>query len=203
MTFRPAYDIPLAYGGDTVWLRPSLRAATRLEALFGFPALLKNIQQHDTNTIRQIITFAATDQSAAQKALASMAGKPLQGIQQATIGPAFELVTALMTPATTEQNKASTAPTDAKPIKWADLYSDLFKIATGWLGWTPETTWQATLPEIMQAFEGHTDKLKAIHGTGEDEASTGNTPEQRAANEAAGLDPDFDRAGLHALKGKQ
>ena len=99
MAFRPAYSVPLVYGGNTVWLKPSLRAAMRLESLHnGFPALLTKIQQHDTTTLRKIITYAATDQDAAQALLNSMADKPLRTIQSATLGPALALVTALMMP---------------------------------------------------------------------------------------------------------
>lgn len=200
MTFRPAYDVPLVYGGNTVWLRPSLRAALRLEALHnGFPALLTKLQQHDTTTLRTIITNAATDQNAAQTLLHSMAGKPLRGIQSATLGPALALVTALMMPPTPEAEPTSTT---AKPIAWADLYADLFKMATGWLQWTPDTAWNATLPDILHAFDGHMDRLKAIHGSADDDPDNTNLSEdQKQANVAAGLDPEFDRAGLRALKG--
>lgn len=201
MTFRPAYDIPLAYGGDTVWLRPSLRAATRLESLHkGFPALLTKIQQIDTNTLREIITHAATDRSAAQTFLSRIAGKPLCDIQQTTLGPALALVAALMMPMPEDEDTAPNAAPNAKPIAWADLYADLFKMATGLLGWPPETAWEATMPDILHAFEGHTDQLKAIHGTGDEEDNAGTTPAQREANLKAGLDPEFDRAGLLALK---
>jgi Spy/CpxP family protein refolding chaperone len=199
MTFRPAYDIPLAYGGNTVWLRPSLRAATRLEALHnGFPALLTKIQQHDTATLREIITYAATDQNAGQTLLNGMAGEPLQMIRNATIGPALALVTALMMPTP----NAEPTSTHNKPIAWADLYADLFKMATGWLHWTPDTAWNATMSEILHAFEGHTDQLKAIHGSAEDDPErTSLNADQKQANIEAGLDPEFDRAGLRALKG--
>lgn len=200
MTFQSAYDIPLAYGGNTVWLRPSLRAATRLEALHnGFPALLVKVQEHDTATISGLITYSATDRTAAHDLTCSMRGQPLQEIQAATLGPAIALITAFMSPFPDDEKPAS------KPVKsvaWGDLYADLFKHATGWLGWPPETAWNATIPEILQAFEGHVERLKTIHGGDDNEAETGLSPAQRQANIDAGLDPVFDRAGLQSLKGK-
>lgn len=174
-----------------------MQAATRLEALHnGFPVLLTKIQQLDTTTLRSVITDAATDQSAAQTILRELANKPLRSIRKACLGPMLALVMALtFTDAKAEPGNN----TAAKPVKWADLYADLFKTATGWLGWTPETAWNATLPEILHAYEGHMDKLKAIHGAPDDDQD-GPTEEQRKQNVELGLDPDFDRAGLFALK---
>jgi len=206
MSFRPAYDVPVAYGlGSKVWLRPSLRAGIQLEALHnGFPKLLVKVQQGDTATMREIVTYAATDRGAANDLLNAMAGATLASVQQALIGPAFALLTALMTPDTRKDQGEATKAQTGKPMAWADLYADLYKIATGWLGWTPETAWNATLPEILQAFDGHIDQLKAVHGTAEDD--TNSTPamsaEQRQANIDAGLDPEFDREGLRALKAR-
>jgi len=206
MSFRPAYDVPVAYGlGSKVWLRPSLRAGIQLEAMHnGFPELLVKVQQGDTATLREIVTYAATDRGAAHDLLNTMVGATLASVQQALIGPAFALLTALMTPDTyKDQGEAAKAPT-GKPMAWADLYADLYKIATGWLGWPPETAWNATLPEILQAFDGHIDQLKAVHGSAEEDSNT--TPsmsaDQRQANIDAGLDPEFDREGLRALKAR-
>ncbi len=206
MGFRPAYDVPVTYGlGGKVWLRPSLRAGIQLEALHnGFPELLVKVQQGDTATLREIVTQAATDRGAAQDLLNTMAGATLASVQRALIGPAFAVITALMTPDTRkDQGEAAKAPT-GKPMAWADLYADCYKIATGWLGWTPDTAWNATLPEILHAFDGHVDQLKAIHGGGDDEAAVTSTmsADQRQANIDAGLDPEFDREGLRALKAR-
>ena len=205
MMQRHASDIALAYGGNTVWLKPSLRAATHLEALHGgFPALLSKLHEFDTATIREIIRYAAPDRAAAQTLLKALSGASLHTVQQVTLAPAFALLQALMTPVSAKiTGEASKAPV-AKAVAWADLYADLYKLATGWLGWTPDTAWNATLSEILNAFDGHIDQLKAVHGGGEEQGASAPTmtKDQRQANIDAGLDPDFDRAGLHALKAK-
>ena len=205
MMQRHASDIALAYGGNTVWLKPSLRAATHLEALHGgFPALLSKLHDFDTATIHDIIRYAAPDRAAAQTMLNALSGASLRTVQQVTLAPAFALLTALMTPVSAKiTGEAATAPT-VKAVAWSDLYADLYKIATGWLGWTPDTAWSATLPEILNAFDGHVDQLKAVHGGAEDESDSFPimTNDQRQANIDAGLDPDFDRAALQALKAK-
>lgn len=198
MTFQPAYDIPLTYGGNTVWLRSSLQAATRLENLHGgFPTLLSKVDQFDTATLHNVITYAATDQIAAQAFLSTLRNKPLRDIQQACLGPVLTLIMALVL---TNDATDTAEQTNSKPMAWPDLFADLFKVATGWLGWTPETAWNATLPEILHAFEGHTDQLKAIHGSAEEGDQDGPSADQQQANIEAGLDPEFDRAGLLALK---
>ena len=124
-----------------------------------------------------------------------MAGSPLHGIQQACGGPVCALVKTLM------PTHSCDTPADegAEPIAWADLYADLFKSATGRLGWTPQDVWNATLPEIFLALEGHADWMNVLHGSaGEDQ--DGPSDEQRKQNEAQGLDPEFDRSGLMALR---
>jgi len=52
-------------------------------------------------------------------------------------------------------------------LKW------LFKIGTGWLGWSPSDTRSAHMQEIILAYDGHVDKLKAIHGSDEKKNSNG------------------------------
>ncbi|AUQ62855.1 hypothetical protein [Phaeobacter inhibens] len=173
-----------------------MRAATRLEALHnGFPALLAKISQLDTTTLRNVISYAATDQDAAQAVLRSMAGSSLQGIQQACLGPVYALVMAL----TLTGSDDEPASESTKPVAWADLYADLFKSATGRLGWAPQDAWNATLPEILLALEGHADWMNVLHGSAEEDQD-GPSDEQRQQNEAQGLDPEFDRSGLMALR---
>ncbi|WP_407473652.1 hypothetical protein [Sulfitobacter sp. PM12] len=205
MMQRHASDIALAYGGNTIWLKPSLRAATNLEALHGgFPALLSKLHDFDTATIREIIRYAAPDRAAAQTLLNALSGASLRTVQQVTLAPAFALLTALMTPVSEKITGEAARASTGKAVAWSDLYADLYKIATGWLGWTPDTAWNATLPEILNAFDGHIDQLKAVHGSSEDQTTSAPTMsnDQRQANIDAGLDPNFDRAGLHALKAK-
>jgi len=192
-----AYDaIALEYGGNAVFLRPSLRAALHLERLHGgFPELLSKIEEFDTLTIWQVITTAAGMETT-EPLFAHAAAHPLKDFQRAAQGPCIELVAAFF-PETSETTTKQ--PSTATPTPWGELFKELYGFATGWLGWTPETAWNATPQEITDAFTAHIAKLKAIHGEAED-TDTGTTAEQRKQNTDMGLDPDFDRAGLRALK---
>jgi hypothetical protein len=165
----------------------------------GFPGLLRKVEEFDTRTVRAMI-IAGGDRQAAERLIARSAALPLSGFREATQAPLYALVAAMLPQHDEPQTEPSTT---GKAMPWREVYRELFKLATGWLGWTPETAWSATPQEITDAFEAHVVKLKAIHGTADEEEATspGNTPEQRERNVELGLDPDFDRAGLHALKG--
>ncbi|MDZ7874357.1 MAG: hypothetical protein U5N27_15230 [Rhizobium sp.] len=203
MTYqRPAYEqVTLAHGGNTVTLRPSLRAAVTLEARYGFPAMFRALEEGNLTIISEIIHTASSTVQDAAAFLAGIPGKPLSPFIGATRIPLAELVSMLM-PA--PDPKAKQVRTSSKPQPWPDFYADLYESATGWLGWTPDQAWNATPTEICRAYAGHVAKLKAIHNGGEDDKSTEKAPDpdQAARNEAAGLDPEFDRAALRALKAK-
>ena len=196
MTTLPAYDeIPLEFGGHTVFLRPSLRAATRLERLHdGFPDLARKIAEFDTRTVWAVIT-AAAGRTETDELFAYAATQSLSRFAQATQAPMMELVAALL------PKQPTKAPsTTATTTPWSDVYRELFKIATGWLGWPPESAWNATPQEIVDALSAYTEHHNAIHGAPDQEDPTSPTEEQRQRNVELGLDPEFDRAGLQALK---
>lgn len=194
MSLSAANGILLSHGDETVRLRPSLRTAMTLERMHGgFTGLFRRLSDFDTATISSVIELAATDQRQASAFLGTIANAPLKGFYHAAQAPLAALCEALMpTPPEPDQN----APAKGKPMPWAEDYSELFRTATGWLRWTPEEAWNATLDEITEAFKGHMAMLKAVHGAADDEQPD----DQREQNIAAGLDPEFDRAGLHRLR---
>ncbi len=188
--------IALDYGTTAVVLRPSLRAAIHLERLHGgFPMLLLKIEEFDTATIWHVIT-AAAGKEATDPIFAHAATHSLKSFKRAAQGPCIALVAGFFP---TIPDTTAAQPDTATPTPWADLFKELYGFATGWLGWPPETAWNATPQEITDAFNAHIAKLKAIHGGGDDDETTGPDDDQRRENAALGLDPDFDRAGLRAL----
>ncbi len=201
---RPAYEqVTIVHGEDAVTLRPSLRAAVTLETRFGFSAMFRALEEGSFTVISEIIRAASSPAQDAAAFLAGMPRKPLSSFIGPARMPLAELVSMLM-PAPIKSASTEAAPS-AKSVAWADYYTDLFEKATGWLGWTPEQAWNATPTEIERAYSGHIDKLKAIHDSGEEDGkptAKAPDPEQAARNVAAGLDPEFDRAGLRALKAK-
>lgn len=192
-----AYDaIALKYGGHTVFLRPSLRAAMHLERLHGgFPELLRKLEEFDTFTVWHVIT-AGAGKTATDALFGYVAAQSLSGFANAASAALFEFITALFP---TSADNGETRSTGTDPLPWADLFKQLYGYATGWMGWPPETAWNATPQEITDAFEAHMSKLMAIHGAPEEEQN-GPTEEQRQENVRNGLDPEFDRAGLAGLR---
>ncbi|WEJ38168.1 hypothetical protein [Sinorhizobium prairiense] len=83
-------------------------------------------------------------------------------------------------------------PGTGKLIPWRDFYQGLYAQATGFLGWTPETAWNATPTEIDRAYAAHMDKLKAIHGSADNDQPSDDPREEVSEQEV--------RAGLAALK---
>lgn len=198
MALAAAHGITLAHGGFTVRLRPTLRAAAILERLHdGYATLFKKLGNFDTATVKAVIEVSATDKKAAAAFLAHAATLPLKTYSETTMGPLYALCNGLIpTPP-----KSTGKPARSNPMPWAEVYADLFRTATGWLGWPPDMAWNTTPDEITEAFTGHLAKLKAIHGEADGETRD-TTPDERESNLAAGLDPDFDRNGLRALKAR-
>lgn len=194
MSMQSAYqEVELEFGGVAVFLRPSLRAAMRLECLHdGFPKLMQKIAEFDTQTVKAVLE-AAAGRSETQNLLNVASGHPLSQFAVISQASLFKLVDALMPGSTGKQ-----ASEDANPMPWSEVYRELFKAATGVLGWPPETAWNATPQEIVDAFEAHMEMLTAIHGGPAEE--TGVSEEQRQQNLALGLDPEFDREGLSRLR---
>lgn len=204
MTMRPAYDeITLALGSWSVRLRPSLRAASHFAREDGFAYLPQRIAEFHLGTIRDLITVTATDRQEAIAFLDQIGRTPLKIVADAIAAPMLGLVAGFV-PASDDDAK----PTDPNitPMPWPKVYREFYRKATGWLGWTPEAAWNATLTEILDAFAGHFEKLKAIYGTSDKNADE-MQPDTYSADqlrqiEEQGFDPAFDREGLRALKAK-
>ncbi len=192
-----AHDaIALEYGGHTVFLRPSLRAAMHLERLHGgFPDLLRKLEEFDTLTVWHVIT-AGAGRTATDALFRYAAAQPLSGFYNAAYAALFEFYKALTLQSSETEKQAQNS---TQPLPWSDLFKQLYGYATGWMGWQPEAAWNATPQDITDAFEAHMSKLMAIHGAPEEDQD-GPTDDQRYDNALNGFDPEFDRAGLANLR---
>lgn len=201
-----ADGIYVELAGEAFELRPSLRASMRLVQRHGLPGLLAAVQGFNVTIIMDMLREAAIKPSLL---LAEIAAIGLGTVLNRLTGPlaTFVLAIAGVDPFDTTPPKAVTG----KAADPEQVFAQLFGIATGWLGWTPEEAWNATPAEIIAARTGRTDLitdiLQAVFGKPED--TTGGTTTDHYTDaqlnqiEEAGRDPAFDRAGLHALKGKE
>ena len=116
-----------------------------------------------------IRTSSTTDTSDFLKSIAAM---PLIEVMPSLLQalPAHILALAGVDPMTIRHRKRG------EKIPYPEYHAKLYRIGTGWLGWSPDVTWNATAAEILEAYSGQIEKLRAIHGGKEDR----NTPNRSA-----------------------
>jgi hypothetical protein len=147
----------LTLGNRTYALRPTLRAAFHLHQRYdGFQALFQAVSEGSFTATMDVITATSIIVPVASLRDIMRARDQLLSFLLILIG------------ATSKGDK----PETGKPIAFDEYFTRLFQIGTGWLGWTPEDTWNATPAEIINAYEGRLEMfremLKAIYGTKSD-----------------------------------
>ncbi|MBB3566076.1 hypothetical protein [Rhizobium sp. BK491] len=199
MTYqRPTYEeVRIAHGGNIVTLRPSLRAATILVDRYGFPELARALDEFNLTIICEIIRVSATRADAAAF-LSDLAGKPLLPFLLAVRQPLAELVSMFM-PA--PDSKAKPSAGKGKPMTWPQVYAALYDHATGWLGWTPETAWNATPTEIDRAHAAHIGRLVTTGILLRNEEQSDHDPREEVSEEE--VRSGIARLRANAKRGKQ
>lgn len=201
-----ADGIYVELAGEAFELRPSLRACMRLVRRHGLPGLLAAVQGFNVTIIMDMLREAAIKPSLLLEEIAAIGLGP---VRNRLTGPLVEFVLAIA--GIDPDDTTPPEPATGKPADPGQVFAQLFGIATGWLGWTPEEAWNATPAEIIAARTGRTDLitdiLQAVFGKPEGTTSGSKadhyTDAQLKQIEEEGHDPAFDRAGLHALKGKE
>ena len=165
-------------------VRPSLRAATHLEAKYGFAALLSAVADGNLSVIADVIEASGD----CRDFLKSIEGVPLAHFMPGLLPALNKHILALA--GVDPDNPEPEGGGEAMPFK--EYHARLFRIGTGWLGWSPEATWNATAKEITEAYSGHLEMLRAIYGgASEEERQPTQKPDEAV----------FDRDGLNALRG--
>lgn len=180
MTGRLAEEIIVHLAGEAIVLRPSLRHAIALERRPGsFKAALDAIEEGSLGIAAEIIR-------------PHHPGVSLDAIfaHLDRLKPAlFAYVAACAGIDETAPERRAKAKTSGKPlpsVPFAEHLVGLYRIGTGWLGWTPDQTLDATPTEIRLAYEGRVEMLRAIFG-GTDDAAEPATPEEKMKAIKAGF----------------
>lgn len=180
---RLAEEHVVRVGAETLRLRPTLRAALRLEREHGLPKLLAGVMEGRLGVVLEILR-ESTGRTFGLDELAARSG----------LGAAFAALTEpLLAHLCTLYGldpdvEARPARHVGEPPSPADTLAKLYTLATGWLGWPPREAWDAAPSEIIAAYEARLEMLRAIHGGSEPDAGlTG--PD----------DSPLDRDGLAAL----
>ena len=156
-------DITVVIGGETLRLVPRLRHALALERRPGsFKAVLDAIDEGSLTVAAEIIR-------------PHHPGISLDAVfvHLDRLKPA--LVAYVLACAGIDTDEASRAPrtTRARETQsFADHLAGLYRWGTGWLGWTPDQTLDATPTEIRLAYEGRVEMLRSIFGSSEEDAAT-------------------------------
>lgn len=200
-------EVTISHAGCSVTLRPSLRAGKALERLYdGWSNFLNAFDQFRLTAVQALIRVSAVSQVAAETLLSSLAATPIRTINAVLEPPCVALLRMFLDVAGGENAQdGQPAKSAGNMLTWADAYAELYRIGTGWLGWTPAETWAATPTEISEAYKGKIGMLQAIHGGADrepDQTSVEYTPERLKEIDALGFDPAFDRQKLHGLKAK-
>lgn len=173
-------DTIFEIGREQFRLRPTLRAAYRLEKQWGLSRLVDDLKAGCVRAIVAIIREAAPDSDFA-RFIGEWDDVPL-GFRLHQNGPLYgPLIGYLVTLSGYDHEEPATgeAQDDAEPMPLADYYERLFRIATGWLGWTPHDAWEATPGEIVEAYKGRNEMLRAIFGGSDDkQAKLAKTPQE-------------------------
>lgn len=161
---RIADQITIIVGGEVIELRPCLRFAMRLERRPGsFEKLLTDVADGSLSAAVEIVgdhTGMLFLKNHVFEALPSI-GDALVAYVMACVG-----INSDNAPSDDKKAKGKSAPL----VSFTEHLADLYRIGTGWLGWTPTQTLDATPAEIMEAFRGRQEMLKAIFGGAEEKS---------------------------------
>jgi hypothetical protein len=187
MTMRLAPDdIVIRHGGSAVRLRPSLRAAFRLQRRYGLVNLAKAIAEGHLEIIGEIIAETSDSLDARRLLMAQVDANGVRDLKHLA-DPLTELVCACFGIVENEEHPAERRERHGNRFSIDDALSELFGIATGWLGWSATDSLAATPEQITIAYKAHVAKLKSIHGsadTSEDDTASDYDPREEISPEA-------------------
>ena len=204
MTTRLAHDpIELKHGGNTVQLRPSLRAGLLIVHNYTVPDIRRRLEQFDVTAFHYLVTVGS-DQHQADAFLNAIYKDGVQHLEALRPKLAEFLYISLGWDFEPEKKPHGTATGADKQLSYIGILNKLFSFATGVLHWTPGETWMATPAEILVAHKAHLEAIEEVRFKSFEGSTTAKKPDpdQAARNIAEGLDPDYDRAGVRGIFAK-
>jgi hypothetical protein len=158
-----ADEIKITLGHEAIYLRPSLRAAFRLERRHGgFEKIVKGVADGNISIIADVVR-ESVERSTFVTFMSDIDALPLRLTIERISEP---LIAHVMAIAGVDGSADAKPSPDAERIPFAEYHAKLFRLATGWLGWSPADAWEATAAEITEAYKGRMDMLGAVFGGG-------------------------------------
>ncbi len=191
-------EVEIELAGEVVHLRPTLRAAMRLEKRYGgFSDLIVSIGEGNLTTIAEVISQTSAEITDVPTFLETIKHRPVGAEINRIINPLTQLAMK-MAGLDEAPVKRTNESNDSECITFAEYFETLFGNACGVLGWTPDTAWNATPAEINAAYRARVELLHALFGTGTSNASEKGKETSRPLEHT----PDQIKSGiaqLHAL----
>lgn len=160
-------DTVLEIDGTALRLRPSLRAALRLERRFGgFHGLLKAVGE---GSVSALVALAVECGEPGYEVIILAPSPETWGARLERLAP--QLVPLVLELADVDPDQGDkprierTAST--RTITLGQALEELFGVATGVLGWSPADAWAATPAEIKVALDQHVRLIRAQNGVPE------------------------------------
>jgi hypothetical protein len=173
-------------------LKPTLKAACILDEKYhGFEQLARDVADGKFHIIADVLHIGATHNSLSKPAIEYALSKSVATFETIS-AQVITFILACCGIDDTQVVEPSNQQSTDTLTSFKEHHAKLFRIATGWLGWTPNDTWNATPSEIIEAYKGRTELLGTIFGNGKSNENDetyepDNTP--------------LDRGGLETLRG--
>ncbi|MEH2517547.1 hypothetical protein V1279_003120 [Bradyrhizobium sp. AZCC 1610] len=174
-------DSELVIGHESIRLRPTLGAAFRLEQKYhGFHNLFNAVASGSVSALSDVIKEGCGQTSALTDYLDSSSEHDPLVISLDLIIP--QVCTFLLALAGDELVIKDDSPT-IEQITFLEYHTRLYRLATGWLGWSPEIAWAATPAEILEAQKGRVEMLKAVFGGKQEDGADETITDLRSARD--------------------
>jgi hypothetical protein len=168
-----AEEIWITIGGKEIALRPTLFNAVQLERRPGsFRQLMKEIDEGSFTAALACIEPNTNGMKLINRA----------HILSAEVKPALIAYVIACTGLgldnehSEKAESTSSKPAQTQTVTIGQHLAQLYRYGTGWLGWTPEETFAATPAEIIEAYNGKLEMLKALYGAPDKAAPADNRP---------------------------
>jgi hypothetical protein len=154
-----ANSFTLRLGDKSFDLKPSLRAAFDLNLKYdGFNNLSLSIAEGSLTAAIDLITWTVVNKATWAAYGLAPDGSLIHDVMAAR-DQLLDLVLAL-----TGNDQGNEKSQTGETISFEEYFTQLYQLGTGWLGWSPADTWDATPAEIINAQQGRIAMLKAIFG---------------------------------------
>jgi hypothetical protein len=159
-----AHETTFTVGHEVIRLRASLRAAIRLDRRFGgFDKIAKAILAGNLSVMSSVIRECSEYKTDIADLLDCGGSLSIEMAVDHIAGPLLDHVVTL----TGVDPGAPAKPQSGEVMPFTEYHAKLFRLATGWLGWTPEAAYNATPTEITEAYKGRLELLSAVFGSGD------------------------------------